>query len=344
MVSLVDANLPLRHGQTLTLSKLACASQRSSLYLQIPRRTNLSANNDKTTSVDATNHICEIQAIPTDFGSFLVTPSNTVIGKDSNLYVTTIVDPLFLVLQQSDKFPDQWQPWEQIVESCMDTALKAVLPSDKDQFMHLFARMPIDDEEVYYKFSTCKALAWLQKKFVKVQQTLEQQQEESTMESNGSTGGGIGTALSAMASTFVIGNQGNQQRETRESQAAQAQKRAAKRERTKERCRADAVQILCDYLNETWKIQFLQHVDLDASLLASPTDKNKTGLDNSSSASEKRSPNDLALPPPTKKPKVQVGGTTTVGYKKLAKTNVKGMQRLSAFFSVKKENVKNKNN
>eukprot|EP00977_Amphora_coffeiformis_P010697 scaffold2510_cov169-Amphora_coffeaeformis.AAC.48 len=343
MVSLVDANLPLRHGQTLTLSKLACASQQTSLYLQVPRETNITAPNNEI-STDATNYICEIQALPTDFGSFLVTPSNTVIGKDSNLYTTIIVDPLFLVLQQSDKFPEQWQPWDQIVETSMDATLRAVLPPNRNQLMHLFARMPIADDEVYYKFSTSKALAWLQKKFIKVQETLEQQQqhEASIVQSNRSgsgSGSGTSTTSAAMASTFVLGNQGKQQSETRESAAEQAKKRTAKQERLQQRCRADALQILCDYLNETWKVRFLQHVNLDVSLLAPPTKAVVTNK-SSAAAAEKRpsSATDLALPPP-KKPKV--APATTVGFKKLAKANTKGMQQLSAFFGVKKENVKN---
>ena len=349
MVSLVDANLPLRHGQTLSLSKLTCASQQTSLYLQVPRQTNSTINNNET-SADATNYICEIQALPTDFGSFLLTPSNMVIGKDSNLYTTTIVDPLFLVLQQSDKFPEQWQPWDQIVQSSMDAALRAILPPDRNQCMHFFARMPIAEDEVYYKFSTSKALAWLQKKFVKVQETLEQQQQEAAMvqsKTSNCRNASTGTAAAAMASTFVLCNQGKQQSETQESAAEQAKKRAAKQERMKQRCRADALQILCDYLNETWKARFLQHVNLDASLLAPPTanksaTSHKSASSPSSTTAEKRpassSPTDLALPP-TKKPKGPPA--TTVGFKKLAKANTKGMQQLSVFFGVKKENVKN---
>ena len=175
IVSLVDDSLPLLQGQHVHVSKLACGSSSTpSLYLQIPRQSSknnhaLTNHNDQETC-DASHHLCEIQSLPTDFGSFLFTPNNTLVGKDSNLYLTTAVDPLFLLLQQ-EPAAAQWQPWDQIVEG-MDNHTRAVLPADRNQLMHLFARMPVDDDEVYYKFSVAKALTWLKLKFDKVQATL----------------------------------------------------------------------------------------------------------------------------------------------------------------------------
>ena len=332
IVSLVDTKLDLRQAQKFELSELSLGSHPTSLYLKVPRQVNLSSTKEVQ---DASIHLCEMQSLSADFGSFLMTPSNTVVGKDSTLYLTTCVDPLFLVLQH-EPASDRWQPWDQIVEG-MDATLRSALPADRNQLMHLFARMPVSDDEIYYKFSVAKSLGWLQKKFARVQETLEKQQKHKTDSIQPSKDSC--NSRSSVASNFHLGKQATESTSTA-AKAEQEQQHAARKERIIERCRADALQIVCEYLNETWKLRFLTHVNLESSLLEPPKPANK------SSSGEKRSGNvttatDLALPP-SKKSKTVVS-SSTVGLKKLAKVNTKGMKKMSAFFSVKKENIKTTN-
>ena len=323
MVSLIDSSLPIRQGQRFTLTKFSCGAQPTSLFLQVPRQTGMSSVKE---SSENSHQLCELQSVPVDFGSFLVTPTNTLIGKDSNLYVTTPVDPLFFILQH-EPASTQWQPWDQIVEG-MGATERSILPEDSNQLMHLFTRMPVSDDETYYKFSVTKALSWLQQKFKRVQETLERQCKEA-QKSNGNSNG-----RSSMASNFNVGNQatGSNTMSEQELKTEQEKLQATRDKRISEKCQAEALQIICDYLNETWKLRFLNHVDLDASLLE-PKKAPKP--------SEKR-PAPTDFPVPEVKKQKAIVKTTSVALKKLAKVNTNGMKKMSAFFT-KKENVKNPN-
>ena len=328
IVSVVDANLPLRQGETLQVSTFPFGSSSTpSLYLQVPKQSkNLTLAPDTSSSAsDASYHLCEIQSLPADFGSFLLTPGNTIVGKDDNLYITTAVDPLFLFLQH-EPVADQWQPWDQIVEG-MDATLRAALPHDRNQLTHLYARMPVDEQEVYYKFSTSKALAWLQQKFERVQETLVKQQKAQTNIASSSR--------SSTANNFHLGKQATSTSTSQTAQEQQERQQALRRERDAQRCRAEAVQIICDYLNETWKLRFLNHVDLDKKLLEATVSPGKRAA---------ASTGESAVPVPKKAKTTTVVRTTTPGQKKLAKVNTKGMKKMTAFFGVvaKKENTPNK--
>lgn len=327
IVSVVDANLPLRQSQTLQVSNLSLGSSSTpSLYFQVPKQSkNLTLAPDTSSSVsDASYHLCEIQSLPADFGSFLVTPGNTIVGKDANLYLTTAVDPLFLLLQH-EPVADQWQPWDQIVEG-IDATLRAALPHDRNQLTHLYNRMPVDEQEVYYKFSTSKALAWLQQKFERVQETLVKQQKAQT---------NIASARSSTANNFHLGKQATSRSTSQTTKEQQERQQALRRERDAQRCRAEAVQIVCDYLNETWKLRFLNHVNLDEELLEATVSAGKRAAS---------STGESAVPVPKKAKTTTLVRTTTPGQKKLAKVNTKGMKKMTAFFGVvaKKKNTPNK--
>jgi hypothetical protein len=325
MVSLVDAKLPIRQGQTLSLSKLSCGSQESSLFLKVPRSMTIHPLQEAT---DSSQIICEMQSISTDFGSFLLTPTNTLIGKDSNLYVTTPVDPLFFLLQHSPS-SEQWQPWDQIMES-MSPIIRSILPSDKNQLMHLYARMAITEDEVYYKFSIKKSLDWLEQKFTVTQEILNQQQKK---DQNSYAESSFNNGRSSVASNFCLGKQATATSNKMTDEALKEEQQrleATREERLKERCRIDAAQIICDYLNEEWRQRFLAHVNLEASVL-----EPKKALVTAAPGKPLAPSTDIPMPPPTKKSKPAV--KVSSGIKKLGKVNIKGMQKMSFFFA-KKEN------
>ena len=131
------------------------------------------------------------------------------------------------------------------------------------------------------------------------------------------------------------------------SQACKEQQKrqdALRQERIVQRCRAEALQIICDYLNETWKLRFLNHVNLDDKLLQAggAATPGKRPSPSAGKAAE------TVVPVPKKTKTITTGrGTTTtmtLGQKKLAKVNTKGMKKMTAFFGVakKKENTPNK--
>jgi hypothetical protein len=129
---------------------------------------------------------CEIQAIPTDFGAFLMRPMPSLLSSPSSsssapstnattspmmvgngsLYAVTRMDPLFFLLT-ADRLPlsettnssnsgssssnSPWQPLEQILDALQDPALVACLQSHPRQLQHLFDRLNLgggsDDDD-----------------------------------------------------------------------------------------------------------------------------------------------------------------------------------------------------
>jgi hypothetical protein len=202
ILSLVDATLsahlsPPSGPPLLALTKHPHHNDEA-LYVQVPRRE--AAQPD---DADAAMLIGEFQALPTDLGAFLLQPAGMVVSNPA-LYMLTAVDPLFWLLpatQQSSSSSttnDQWQPWAQLL-AAWPAAVRRALPADRRQLGHLYARMAVDDDEVYYKFSATKALHWLTAKVARTRTVLVAQaaasEESETREATATT------------ATFFLGGQ-----------------------------------------------------------------------------------------------------------------------------------------
>jgi hypothetical protein len=335
LVALVDATLSSHlsssssQSPSLALTKHPRHTIDEALYVQVPR-----SNASQDDADDATLLIGELQALPIDLGAFLLQPAGLVVSRNSALHVLTAVDPLFWVLPggydaQQPQSNEQWQPWTQL-EAAWPALVRRALPADRRQLGHLYARMEVSESEVYYKFSPTKALRWLQAKVdrtrtVLLAQAAAELTADATPESTATTG------------TFFLG----QQATTRDNQTDPAETLRRRRVQQEARAQADALQIVCQYLTEDWQAQLLTHLDLAATLLQAPVSSTRL-------AAAKRPHFDVDMAADDdmimqKKTKKLIPAGQTVGLKKLAKVNTKGMAKMSAFFGVrKKENSRNK--
>jgi hypothetical protein len=162
----------------IAINKATVQQCRSYLYIQDDRSTNDDKDNKNaaTSTYSSTFSFCEIQAIPCDFGAFLLrhqkpesttsSPSSSVstttttttcrrppppmIVGDGSLYTVTRMDPLFFLLTadrllettdaSSAQPQQQWQPLEQIMDTLMqhDATLVSCLKSNIKQLNHLY--------------------------------------------------------------------------------------------------------------------------------------------------------------------------------------------------------------
>jgi hypothetical protein len=337
ILSLVDATLSAHLSRPSGPPLLALTKHPhhndEALYVQVPRRE--AAQPDDADDADAAMLIGEFQALPTDLGAFLLQPAGMVVSNPA-LYMLTAVDPLFWLLpvtqpassSSSTASSDQWQPWAQLL-AAWPAAVRRALPADRRQLGHLYARMAVDDDEVYYKFSPTKALHWLGQKVARTRTVLVAQAAASAASET--------REATATTATFFLGGQATHSSDATLDAAETLRRRQAHQET---RAQAEALQIVCQYLTEEWQQRLLTHLDLAATLLA-PAAKPKAP------AAPKRPHFDADMAAedddaPVVKKKKLVVAAKTMGLKQLAKVNTKGMQKMSAFFGVrKKENTKN---
>ena len=306
--------------------------------------------------------LCELQALPPDrepYGAFLIasdpnvsdnnqsrtTTNNYVVGGNGNLHVVTPVDPLFWCLRDEDLSPGkqaQWQPMNQIL-SIFPSMVQATL--DVQQLGHVYSKMSLgdDDEESFYKFSVPKALQWLQKKQERAEKALTQQELLTNQVRPDSQSTGSGGA-------FVHGfNLGGSQPEKEESAADNDRKAARaeqRRQQASQRAKVESIQVVCNYLTRAWREAFLEHLNVRAQdALESPAHRSKRKREEKEIGQENDdnngTNNDENMLVSTKKKKA-IPRPITVGAKRLAKVNTKGMSKMSSFFSISKKTTKKK--
>jgi hypothetical protein len=158
--------------------------------------------------------ICEIQAFSSDYASYLVPgeTSSLVIGRQSDLWCVTPVDPLFFLLAQCCVAPvvtptnddplgcntaksQPWQPFDQLWAT--NQVLSSSTNDDdyvsletiwkqapiQSQALQWYDSMELDPETMVYKFVPQKALDWLVKKQTAVEHVLVRQVSVKTVES-----------------------------------------------------------------------------------------------------------------------------------------------------------------
>jgi len=238
-----------------------------------------------------------------------------------------------------------------------------------------------DSSEYYYKFSMKKALQWLSQKQERVQAVLWQQEESaaaaavaaSTHCDNSDSANNAGSGTGAFSSSFHLS--ADLQQETKSQTASAGEDPLSDgnavgdtRKQLQRQCREESVQIVCAYLGPAWSTRFLQHLQLRETVLLSPKQRqtaaaaqqqqqrqsnksdNNNGTDSTSTLLQSSSTgmpsvtaavdwNDVNKPVAKK---AKMAPAVTMGAKKLAKVNVKGMKKMSAFFGApkKKENKK----
>jgi hypothetical protein len=273
------------------------------------------------------SRIVEVQSLPSDFSSFFV---GRHVVQDGNLYILNHVDPLFFVLA-AHGVPDEtqkssWQPFDQTIGSLPQEIRKAVVET---QMGHVCQTLCNDqtDNVTYLKVSVPKALGWLQKKQERVYQCLLQQDQakqkrEGQQFSNTQQGGSVSATFNMPEDPMAA------------TPSKQQDGDAMITSQTKQ-LKVDSIQIVCSYLSEDWSKKFLESTNLTREDIF-PTVSSKKGVQQSRTTSTPAS-QAVAEETPTKK---KMEASRTMGNKRLAKVNTRGMATLGSFFGAPKKKNK----
>ncbi|KAL3944502.1 MAG: hypothetical protein SGBAC_001423 [Bacillariaceae sp.] len=310
MVSIADETFSIRNGSKSDLVELKDPSTKESRqYVQL-----------------ASNDLVEIQSLESDFASFLV---GRHVVKDGSLYVLNRVDPLFWLFTHYSPTEQskQWRPVDQVVE-CLPNEIQKAL--NTDQLPHLFEVLNSEaiGDTPFFKFVPERALKWLQQKHERIFKCLEKQEKAKREQSKkklskSSRGGGSVSSSFYMPEDTVAS--APQQTETDPTIMSDTDI---------QRLKLDSAQIINSYLPAEWSKPVLDHLGLTEIEVKATQEVRKPVV--SPAASPDKS-NDEPV-----KPKKKVVKAQTIGNKRLAKVNTKGMKSLSSFFgapSSKKKKV-----
>lgn len=295
------------------------------------------------------SYIAEFQTMSEDFSSFIV---GRHIVRDGDIYLINRIDPLFFYLatqsvdgqqnQQEGSNNDlpkkqSWQPYQQFLEqSRLSREIMDCI--SEEQIQHIC--LTFDNEELYFKFNTEKALKWLQKKQERLLESLVRQDRRrksanekkvaNGLESDGRMGGSVssnfnfGSKPAAVTTPVTTTNTSS----------------PSKKDNTKT-LKMESLQIICNYLNQDWSKKFIDHLGCTVeevtssgtkqtrkSSVVSP-DVDKTGK--SSSMQEEEARDSI-----TATKKTVIASTRTAGNKRLAKVSTKGMKSIGSFFGAPK--------
>jgi hypothetical protein len=325
------------------------------------------------------------------FSSFLV--GNHVI-KDGNLYLINRIDPLFFVLatqstggggqakssidndnnsnknihhhqqhqhQQQSKKTATWQPYDQFLEqSNLPPEVAEVL--SEEQIRHLC--LTFENEELYFKFSVDRALRWLQRKQRRVLESLKRQDQQkrkqaANIESRFGTGQPEGGSVSsnfhfggppAPTATATANCPANTPSNVPKSAALSPS------ENDLLALRVESLQIVCNYLNDSWSKLFVEHVGgtweevtrsakevlrntTNTKVVVSPDHHSEAGGTSSRSTTSGGRERSKASQQPHKAINVPLAVAAvrtkaqTAGNKRLTKVSTKGMRSIGSFFA-----------
>lgn len=268
--------------------------------------------------------IVEVQSLEADFSSFII---GRHIVKDGNLYVFNRVDPLFWALSQNSPSKEckQWVGYEQIVESLPQEVRKSL---EENQIGHLCLALSPDQtggDVPYYKFNAEKALKWLQKKYDRVYQCLlhqnqtKQMQEKEIISKKGREGGSVSASFHMPDADPMAA--------TPKSDDVVSDTKMLK---------VEAAQVVSSYLSTDWSTKFLESISMNQEIVNTVSSAKK---DNPPTSAKRTLVEDSSKEIQNKSIK-KVEQARTMGNKRLAKVNTKGMKSLSSFFGAPKKKTK----
>eukprot|EP00536_Pseudo-nitzschia_multiseries_P003359 jgi/Psemu1/185621/e_gw1.51.54.1 len=293
-------------------------------------------------------YIAEIQTIPSDFSSFIV---GRHIVKDGDLYVINRVDPLFFYLatqaiedhgsgsagnnSQQEPRKQSWQPYDQFLEQSNLSSEVARCISEQ-QLQHICS--VFDNDELYFKFNFQKSLDWLKKKQERILKSLISQEERRRKineekysllgaKNDDSMGGSV-------SSNFNFGNPIG----IVSPPASKEKKVDTTTKLDTKALTTESLQIICNYLNDSWSKKFVEHVGYTMDQVTNTTKSKMTASENSND-SKRAAPavlteDDLTGSSANKAAasKKDREAARTSGNKRLAKVNTKGMKSIGSFF------------
>lgn len=301
--------------------------------------------------------VFEIQSLPhprsDDYSAFFV---QSRVISNPHMHMVTPVDPLYLLLPYFTS-QEKWQPFDQLIQS-KQIPSEQIDCLDMKQLKHLFeVNDAYGDDLILYRFSKEKTMTWLQKKLNKVQEFLKAQfllKQQRKVVDERNTGG-------AFNSSFNLGGSDDSTQEE-------------KNECDDVQCRIDtdderqikyyAVQIICEYLSDFWRKEFLTAQAMDESTLGlkkstkakSETQSKEVKPEVTSTSSINSSSDNQLFSNPAmseadklmhytmgsgesnteeQKTKKRKEAPKSVGLKSLSKVNTKGMKSMKSFFSAK---------
>lgn len=269
------------------------------------------------------NQILEINGLDSEYASFLISgKSSLALGMNNTLHSFTPIDPLFWLLTEEHLVQQHsWQPLDQIQTSFEDHLSLCI---DEKQLSLLFSRMEMDEDQIFYKFKVEKALEWLERKRQAVYDTLLAMSKEDH-ERHQSTWGKEG----AFSESFCLSGDQIDQSATARDTVFQPNEAELK---------SQSIQIVCEYLDESWRKKYLEHLQVSDLVLQNEASRKRKSDSIESGQS-------IGMPAP----RVSTDWTNTMNEKKektaapklslkqrqLQKTNIKGMSTLNSFFSKK---------
>lgn len=294
------------------------------------------------------SYVAEFQSMAADFSSFIV---GRHVVRDGDLYVINRVDPLFFYLstqsidEQNQRVVNDdnnraqpkkqsWQPYDQFLEQS-ELPLEITKVICEKQLQHICSTF--ENDELFFKFSVDKTLKWLQKKQERVLETLvgqhqrRQDRDDSIASKKRDQMGG------SISANFNFGNSNPVVTSAQENNNTKSQSKP-----DTNALKVESLQIICNYLDQMWSKKFVEHVGFTLEEItstktakkSSDVSKHNTTCGKGSYGDDKTtgsSPKNVT--PPNKK---AVSIARTVGNKRLAKLNTKGMKSIGSFFGASK--------
>ncbi|KAG7355820.1 Ydr279p protein family RNase H2 complex component [Nitzschia inconspicua] len=356
-------------GKIVTL-KDPCTGDPRDYAIFKPTDTN---NND---NAECQHRIVEFQDLPSDFSSFMV---GRHIVKDGNLYLINPVDPLFLyvasqeyhLLPSSSTSQKSWQPLEQFLEELQPNTKQPVLPRDihpaitPHQLQHVCMTFE-NDGVMYFRFDVSKTLQWLHQKQKRLLQCLIRQDQEEQQRKTKLFVTSTNTTTNQndtddddyfyMPDEKPVNATSTPNKDSDDIHKTSSASPPVMISDTKA-LEIQSLQIVCNYLTETWAEKFVQHLGFSIDQIhhkkASNTKDVVLGSRNEASPSSTTSvpasdttgytiqrvvtqtidTATTALTTQTKSDSKKLQHSQlTAANKRLAKVNTKGMKSIASFF------------
>ncbi|KAL7547834.1 hypothetical protein ACHAWF_011109 [Thalassiosira exigua] len=321
------------------------------------------------------NDIYEIQMVAPHSGKYASYFVGSRIISNPALHVTTRVDPLFFALAHFQRAMskgessqlEKWQPWDQALGDMPAPVLRALDLNPNltmhgtdgvGQLGHLVEMSDMcGDDLILCKFSEERALEWLVAKYERSVTALRKRLEEKKRRCAGQSNESQGES-GAFSSSFTLADDESKPHDKEKNDSGRGADLAPSKEEERS-VKVGALQLICDYIPTEWKRKLSKEVGLTEEdwmgkkkTKSSGKESNASGVKRSREAWEGSIGQEDAdallqyttggggksasvITPGDKKNNVQ--NAQSVGLKKLAKVNTKGMKSLASFFGASKK-------
>ncbi|KAL7517661.1 hypothetical protein ACHAWX_002566 [Stephanocyclus meneghinianus] len=366
-ITIVDVQHALNNNTETTQPKPAAPSPRTARFhlLSLPPPDSSSPTRDYLTLSDRIHplDIYEIQTVRPNHGKYASYFLGSRIISNPHLHVATRVDPLFFLLNHfhrssSGSTNQRWQPLDQLLADVPHSIRRAwnVRPNvdgGAGQLGHLLDVSDAFGDEIVCRFSEARTMRWLRAKYDRCVEAVRVRTEGRKRRMAAWKSGGFG----AFSSSFAMAEERKDEVALEEDGAEGGGLILSKEE--ERAVRIGALQLVCEYLPSPWRTKLAEAVGLsDEDWMG------KTTVRGSSTPTD----NDEECSPGQKRPRASwegalgqaeaddmlclttgrtagegstiitpieknsVKNAQSVGLKRLAKVNTKGMKSLTSFF------------